>query len=305
MLVMVPALVTVAAVPFGSHINLDPILTPLFGIERGPIPLVIADLNVGIVYVFAITSLAVYGIVLAGWASNSKYPFLGGVRSSSQMISYELAIGLAVVPLLLIIGELQFSQIIEWQRENGWLLLLPLWGPSDAFPGLVGWLFKLLLWPFIIISFFIFATSIFAETNRAPFDLPECEQELVAGYHTEYSSMKFALFFMGEYAAMIVGSGVIVTLFLGGWSLPFMPDGTGEGWGALFWGLVSIGVFLAKVVGFILLFIWVRWTVPRFRFDQLMNLGWIWFFEIATANVLIVALILAIGAAIPGNPVLP
>jgi NADH-quinone oxidoreductase subunit H len=117
--------------------------------------------------------------------------------------------------------------------------------------------------------------------------------------------MKFALFFMGEYAAMIVGSGVIVTLFLGGWSLPFMPDGTGEGWGALFWGLVSIGVFLAKVVGFILLFIWVRWTVPRFRFDQLMNLGWIWFFEIATANVLIVALILAIGAAIPGNPVLP
>ncbi len=293
-LVMVPALVTIAAVPVGGYLNLNPILEPLFGITKDPVKLVIADLNVGIVYIFAITSLSVYGIVLAGWASNSKYPFLGGVRSSSQMISYELAIGLAVVPVLLIVGELHFSDIIQFQRENGWMLLLPLWGTAGDMP----FLLKVILWPFIIISFFIFATSIFAETNRAPFDLPEAEQELVAGYHTEYSSMKFALFFLGEYAAMIVGSGVVVTLFLGGWSFPLLPDGSGEGWGALFWGLVSVGVFFAKVIVFILLFIWIRWTVPRFRFDQLMNLGWVWFFEIATINVIVVAGIIALEATL-------
>ncbi len=285
-LVMVPALVTLAAVPFGGYLNLDPILQPLFGVSKGPIPMVIADINVGIVFVFAISSLAVYGIFLAGWSSNSKYPFLGGVRSSSQMISYELAIGVAVVPVLMITEELRFSGIIEFQREHGWLLFLPFTGST----GDMSLLYKLALWIPLVISFIIFTTCIFAETNRAPFDLPECEQELVAGYHTEYSSMKFALFFLGEYAAMIVGSGVVVTLFLGGWSTFPWGDGSEN----MFIGLLNILMFFAKVIAFILFFIWVRWTVPRFRFDQLMNLSWVWFFEIATANVIIVAILMAL-----------
>lgn len=287
-LALIPALLSVAVAPFGSVLNLDPILEPLFGVTLGAIPMVIADLNVGVVYVFAITSLSVYGIVLAGWSSNSKYPFLGGVRSSSQMISYELSMGLSVIPLFLIIGELNLQQIVQFQRDNGWLIAFFLPG------GEYDWWFKILMWVFIFISFLIFTISIFAETNRAPFDLPECEQELVAGYHTEYSSMKFALFFLGEYAAMIVGSSIVVTLFFGGWSLPWMPDGTAEGWAGIFWGLMNIVVFFAKVIAFIIFFIWVRWTVPRFRFDQLMKLGWIYFFEIATANLLIVAGLLAL-----------
>jgi NADH-quinone oxidoreductase subunit H len=286
-LALIPALLSVAVVPFGSVLNLDFLLEPLFKVRLGDIPMVIADLNVGVVYVFAITSLAVYGIVLAGWSSNSKYPFLGGVRSSSQMISYELSMGLAVIPIFLIIGKLNLQDIVQFQIDNGWLLFFFL--PGGEYP----WLVKLLLWVFIFISFIVFTISIFAETNRAPFDLPECEQELVAGYHTEYSSMKFALFFLGEYAAMIVGSSIVVTLFLGGWSLPFVPDGSAGGWAGLFWGLVNIAVFFGKVIAFILFFIWVRWTVPRFRFDQFMKLGWVYFFEIATANVFLVAAVLA------------
>lgn len=292
-LALIPALLSVAVVPFGSVLNVDFLLKPIIGHSLGNIPMVIADLNVGVVYVFAITSLAVYGIVLAGWSSNSKYPFLGGVRSSSQMISYELAMGLSVIPIFLIIGKLHLTEIVQFQIDNGWLLFLPF-----NFEGPYAWWVKALLYPFILVSFVVFTVSIFAETNRAPFDLPECEQELVAGYHTEYSSMKFALFFLGEYAAMIVGSSVVVTLFLGGWSLPFIPDGSVGGWAGLFWGLVNIAVFFGKVIAFILFFIWVRWTVPRFRFDQLMKLGWIYFFEIATINVFIVAGILAL--TVPG-----
>lgn len=276
-LVLVPALLTVAVIPFGSEMK-------LFGRQ---IPLVIADLNIGPLFVFAISSLGVYGIVLAGWASNSKYPFLGGVRSSSQMISYEIALGLSVIPVLMIFQELNLGAIVRFQDKNGWLLL-PLWGDGLS---LQRWL---LLVP-LVISFVVFTVSIFAETNRMPFDLPECETELVAGYHTEYSSMKFALFFLGEYAAMIVGSGLIVTLFLGGWSIPF-GDMIGLGYEAArdtWWvGLLHVGCFLTKVVAFIFFFMWVRWTLPRFRFDQLMRLGWIFFFEIALFNVFLTALIL-------------
>ena len=276
-LVLVPALLTVGVIPFGSTMQ-------LFGKQ---IPLVIADLNIGPLFVFAISSLGVYGIVLAGWASNSKYPFLGGVRSSSQMISYEIALGLSVIPVLMIFGELNLGSIVQFQDKNGWLLL-PLWGDGLS---LQRWL---LLIP-LAISFVIFTVSIFAETNRMPFDLPECETELVAGYHTEYSSMKFALFFLGEYAAMIVGSGLIVTLFLGGWSIPF-GDKIGLGYEAAqntWWvGLLHLGCFLTKVVAFIFFFMWVRWTLPRFRFDQLMRLGWVFFFEIALFNVFLTALIL-------------
>ena len=213
-LTLVPALLTAAVVPFGSELNFDWLAT--LGLDAAwihkPIKAVIADIGVGPLYTFAIASLGVYGIVLAGWSSNSKYPFLGGVRSSSQMISYEIALGLSIIPVLMIFGDLNLSKIAQYQDANGWLLL-PFWGKGLT----VGrWV---LLIP-IFISFVIFVISMFAETNRAPFDLPECETELVAGYHTEYSSMKFAMFFMGEYAAMIIGSGMAVTLFLGGWSIP-------------------------------------------------------------------------------------
>ncbi|MEX2579033.1 MAG: complex I subunit 1 family protein [Verrucomicrobiales bacterium] len=271
-LTMVPALLTCAVLPFGSR---------LFG-EK----MVIADLDVGPLFVFAIASLTVYGIVLAGWASNSKYPFLGGVRSTSQMISYEISLALSVVPLLMVYGDLNLGRIVQYQAVNGWALL-PLWGEGLS---LKGWLLTI---P-IVLSFVIFTTSMFAETNRLPFDLPECETELVAGYHTEYSSMKFALFFLGEYAAMIIGSGLAVTLFLGGWSLPFgwlAPESVDA---AVPWwhGFIHIGVFFAKVIAFILFFIAVRWTLPRFRYDQLMRLGWVFFFELALFNVVLTALLL-------------
>jgi len=271
-LAMVPAILTLAVIPFGST---------LLGV-----PMVIANVNIGVLFVFAIASLGVYGIVIAGWSSNSKYPFLGSVRSSSQMISYELALGLSVVPIFLIIGKLNLSDIIQYQIRHGWLLF-----PFTAFfhstwSDLVH---QLILWPWMIVSFVVFTISIFAETNRLPFDLPEAETELVAGYHTEYSSMKFALFFLGEYAAMITGSSLIVVLFLGGWHLPGIPDGS-QGW---VWGLVNIGVFFGKVAALLFVFIWVRWTLPRFRYDQLMRLGWIWFFEIALVNIFITAGLLA------------
>jgi NADH-quinone oxidoreductase subunit H len=288
-LVFVPALLTCAVIPFGSELDLS--MLKALGLEGAwlekPIPLVIADLNVGPLFIFSIASLGVYGIVLAGWSSNSKYPFLGGVRSSSQMISYEIALGLSIVPALMIFGDLNLSKIAQYQDANGWLLL-PFWGEGLS---VARWV---LLIP-IFISFIIFVISMFAETNRAPFDLPECETELVAGYHTEYSSMKFALFFMGEYAAMIIGSGLAVTLFLGGWSIPFAPYlGLDFQPGATPWwlGLLHIGCFLAKVVCFVIFFIWVRWTLPRFRYDQLMKLGWLVFFELALANVILTALLL-------------
>lgn len=288
-LVMVPALVTAAVVPFGSELDLSWLAG--FGVSASwiyqPVPLVIADLNVGPLFIFAISSLGVYGIVLAGWSSNSKYPFLGGVRSSSQMISYEISLGLSIVPLLMIFGELNLSKMSQYQDANGWLLL-PLWGEGLS----VGrWV---LLIP-IAISFVIFMISMFAETNRAPFDLPECETELVAGYHTEYSSMKFALFFMGEYAAMIIGSGLAVTLFFGGWSIPFAPylGLDYKAGGTPFWvGLMHVGCFLTKVVVCIIVFIWVRWTLPRFRYDQLMKLGWLVLFELALANVVLTAVLM-------------
>lgn len=280
-LTVIPALITVCVVPFGSDIT-------IFGHTE---TLVIADINVGPLFVFAVSSLAVYGITLAGWSSNSKYPFVGGVRSTAQMISYEIALGLSIIPVLLYFGELNLGAIVQHQAEHGWLLL-PLWGHTAEFPLLE----KLLFLVPALIAFVVFTVSIFAETNRMPFDLPECETELVGGYHTEYSSMKFALFFMGEYAAMVIGSALIVTLFLGGWSVGFGLD---ENIAALhiggfhFGGLIHLSVFAAKLIAFILFFILVRWTVPRFRYDQLMKLGWVIFFEAALINVFLAALIIA------------
>src|SRR6266700_6039245 len=265
-LAMMPAIITIAVVPFGST---------LLGV-----PMVIADINVGILYVFAIASLGVYGIVLAGWASNSKYPFLGGVRSSSQMISYELSLGLAVIPIFLLVGNLRLTSVVRYQIEHGWMIA----------PFVGDWLnpWKWVLAVPMVISFVVFAIAIFAETNRLPFDLPEAEQELAGGYNTEYSSMKFALFFLGEYAAMITGSAIMVTLFFGGWHFPGIPDGS-HGW---IFGLINIAVFFAKVAFLIFIFMWVRWTLPRFRWDQLMRLGWLFFFEIALVNIFLVAAIL-------------
>ncbi len=286
-LTVVPALLTCVVLPFGSELNLS-----ILGIVE-PVKLVIADLSIGPLFTFAIASLGVYGIVLAGWSSNSKYPFLGGVRASAQMISYEMSLGLSIIPVLMIFGELNLTKMSSFQDANGWLLL-PFWGEGLS---LARWV---LLVP-IVISFVIFTVSMFAETNRLPFDLAECETELVAGYHTEYSSMKFALFFMGEYAAMIIGSGMAVTLFLGGWSIPFWPylekiiplqlhytPGTTP----LYTGLLHIGTFFAKVFAFIVFFIIIRWTLPRFRFDQLMALGWKVFFELALANVFLTAVLM-------------
>jgi NADH-quinone oxidoreductase subunit H len=289
---MVPAILVLAVLPFGSS---------LFGI-----PMVIADVNIGVLYVFAVSSLGVYGIVLAGWASNSKYPFLGGIRSSSQMISYELALGLSVIPVFMVCGTLSLPEIVLWQRENGWMVF-PLWAKGLTWDlilsgdiGAIAQTFtagfsiqRVLLWVPMVISFIIFLIAMFAETNRAPFDLPEAEQELVGGYHTEYSGMGFALFFLGEYAAMIAGSGVIVTLFLGGWSFPLIPDGSLPGIPGVLAGLVNIGVFFAKIIALLIFFIWVRWTVPRFRYDQLMKLGWYFFFELALVNIFIAAFVLA------------
>src|ERR1043166_4192503 len=265
-LALIPAIITIAVVPFGST---------LFGV-----PMVIADINVGILYVFAIASLGVYGIVLAGWASNSKYPFLGGVRSSSQMISYELSLGLSVIPIFLVVGNLRLTSVVRYQIEHVWMIA----------PFIGDWtnLGKWLLAIPMTISFVVFTIAVFAETNRLPFDLPEAEQELAGGYHTEYSSMKFALFFLGEYAAMISGSAIIVTLFFGGWHFPGIPDGS-HGW---IFGLINIAVFFTKVAILIFIFMWVRWTLPRFRFDQLMRLGWLFFFEIALVNIFLVAAIL-------------
>jgi NADH-quinone oxidoreductase subunit H len=280
-LAVIPALVSVAVLPFGS---VKAIEIPGWGVTL-PHPGVIADVDVGVLLLFAIASLGVYGIVLAGWASNSKYPFLGGIRSSAQMISYEIAMGLSVVPVFMVIGSLNLSDIVRYQYENGWMVLPFIQG--DWRPDGLHWL----LWPSMVLSFLIFLVASFAETNRAPFDLPESETELVGGYHTEYSSMKFALFFLGEYAAMIVASGLIVTLFFGGWTLPF---GWFAGEEAAWWMLPLQGlVFLGKIACVIFFFIWVRWTVPRFRYDQLMKLGWCVFLELALANIIFVAVILA------------
>jgi NADH-quinone oxidoreductase subunit H len=288
---MAPSLMALAVIPFGSN---------LFGV-----PMVVANVDIGVLWVFAVSSLGVYGIVLAGWSSNSKYPFLGGIRSSSQMISYELSLGLSVIPIFLICGTLNLPDIVKYQIENGWLIS-PIWlkGLSLTginFPLLVSSIFsvnalvKLLLWVPLFVSFVVFMVSMFAETNRLPFDLPESETELVGGYHTEYSSMKFALFFLGEYAAMITGSAVIVTLFFGAWHIPFLPNDPSQfPWlGDLILGIIHIAAFFIKVAVLLFFFIWVRWTFPRFRYDQLMRLGWYFFFEIALANILIVALILA------------
>lgn len=231
------ALCTFAVVPFGSTIT-------IFGRE---IKLLIADVNVGILYVLAMTSLGVYGLTLSGWASNNKYSLLGGLRSSAQMISYELSMGLSVVGVIMIAGTVELDRIVELQS---------------------GWAWNMVLTP---IGFITFVVASFAETNRLPFDLPEAEPELVGGYHTEYSGMKFGSFFMAEYANMITSSAIIVTLFLGGYQIPYAEH---LGLSATWLSILQIFAFMVKVAVMLFFTMWVRWTLPRFRYDQLMNIGW-------------------------------
>ena len=251
-LAVIPSMLVVAVIPFGSQI--------------GQQKMVIADLNVGILYTFGIVSLGVYGIVLAGYAANSKYPMFGGIRSSAQMISYEISMGMSVIPVLLIVGNLNLSRIIGWQSAHGWMVI------------------------YAPVSFVIFLIASFAETNRLPFDLPEAEQELAGGYNIEYSSMKFALFALAENSNMVASSSMMVTLFFGGWTLPFW--GLDHAATSLWMGIVQILVFLAKMLLFMVLFIWVRWMFPRFRYDQLMDLGWRRFVPLALVNILVTAVIL-------------
>ncbi len=278
---MVPALLTICVIPYAST---HPVTLPWGYVMQAPG--VIANVGIGVLLVFAIASLGVYGIVLAGWASNSKYPFLGGIRSSAQMISYEVSMGLSVIPLFLVMGNLRLADVVQYQVDHGWTVLPFL---AAVWP----WhnLGSYVLWIPMLISFVIFLVAAFAETNRLPFDLPESETELVGGYHTEYSAMKFALFFLGEYAAMIVASGLMVTLFLGGWTLP-LPFYMS--WQDQWWSIpIYAFVFLLKMLAFIVLFIWVRWTLPRFRYDQLMGLGWKFILPIALGNILLTGILLA------------
>ncbi|MBK9088510.1 MAG: NADH-quinone oxidoreductase subunit NuoH [Holophagales bacterium] len=254
---MMPALVTFAVIPFGAPLDVT-----IGGVTRH-VPLIIADVNIGILYIFAFASLGVYGIVLAGWSSNNKYSMMGGLRASAQIISYELSMGFAAASTFLVAGSLRLPAVVEWQQTHVW----------NVVPQFVG--------------FLIFLIAVFAETNRLPFDLAEAEAELVAGFHTEYSAFKFGMFFMGEYANIIAASGLVVTLYFGGWSLPGVAF-TGV-WGAL----ASIAVFFAKTLMFIALFIWVRWTLPRFRYDQLMDLGWKVLLPLSFFHLIVVAAFVA------------
>lgn len=274
-MVLIPVLLAFAALPFGPGIGIPHgILTPAEG-AAGPflrIPMVTADLDIGLLYIFAISSLSVYGITLGGWASNNKYSIFGGVRASAQMISYEITLGLSVMGIFLLDQTLNVSEIVRIQSGGVW----------HIFDQPIG--------------FLIFFVSYFAETNRLPFDLAECETELVAGYHLEYSSMKFAMFFMAEYAAMVVAAGLVTCLFLGGYDIPgmdvyAMSQAAKTAWDCSMIGLLGFVSFAVKVCGILLFMMMIRWTIPRFRYDQLMDLGWKVFFPLSLANILVTALV--------------
>ena len=256
---IVAAMIGFAVVPFGT---VGPGSPSLFG---HPLEFQIAPgVDVGIVYVFAVGSLAVYGVILGGWASNNKYSFLGGMRSSAQIISYEIPLGMSILGMVLLAGSLDLNAIINWQDSHVWgIVVQP-------------------------IGFLLFLVSAFAETNRLPFDLPESEQELVGGYHTEYSAMKFGMFFLGEYLHVITVSYLVVVLFFGGWDVPFVTDQSQTGW---LWALLKMGVMAAKVGFMIFFMMWIRWTIPRFRYDQLMDLAWKSLIPLAIVNFVLTAAI--------------
>jgi NADH-quinone oxidoreductase subunit H len=258
MITVAPALVTFAVIPFAA-----PLVTPW-----GVVDMVVADLPIGILYIMALSSLGVYGLVVGGWSSNNKYALLGGMRASAQMVSYEVALGLSLLTILMLAGNVTLTEVVWQQQQLGFWFAIPL-----------------------SLAFILFVVSAFAETNRLPFDMPEAESELVAGFHTEYSGMKYAMFPMAEYAHMVTASALMATLFFGGWDLPgawddafwhdgqlisgFAADGTAIAAVPALWKTaLTFAGFATKTAFFLLVYIWVRWTVPRFRYDQVMALGW-------------------------------
>jgi NADH-quinone oxidoreductase subunit H len=262
------ALISISVVPFGGmqRVTVNGVSVEMFNV---------ADVNIGLLVILGITSIGVYGIALSGWSSNNKFALLGSLRATSQMISYELALGLSLVGVVLRAQSLSLRDIVNSQSAHGMLS----W---NVFGG------------FQFVAFFIYLMAAYAETNRAPFDLPEAESELVAGYHTEYSSMKFAMFFMAEYANMITVSCVATLLFLGGASSPLghlLPDNLG---GPVLAAIFPVLWFVVKVLGFLLLYIWVRGTLPRFRYDQLMSFGWKFLLPLAMANIVVTSLVIAL-----------
>lgn len=254
---MFTSLITSSIIPWGTDLQ-------LFG---RPISLQVAEINIGILFAFGIISIGVYGIMIGGWASNNKYSLFGAIRASSQMISYELAMGISAITIIMISGSLDLRAIVESQHGMNWNIFYQ---------------------PVAFVVFFICAL---AETNRAPFDLPECENELIGGYHTEYSSMKLGLFLFSEYVAMFVSSALMAILFFGGYNFPGM-DYLKDSPNLL--SIISVMVFFAKIFGFIFVFMWIRWTIPRFRFDQLMHLGWKVLIPIALVNMLVTGFVVAL-----------
>jgi NADH-quinone oxidoreductase subunit H len=264
-LAMLTAMLTSAVIPWGDHIE----------IAGRTISLQVADVNIGILYVFGVVSLGVYGIMIGGWSSNNKFSLLAAVRGASQIISYELAMGLSLISLLLMTGSLSLKTIVEQQMQGGW-------------GGFLGW--NIIYQP---IGFLIFLICVFAECNRTPFDLPEAENELNFGYHQEYSSMKLGLYLFSEYVNMFISSAVVSTLFFGGYDIPFVDEiALTATMGANMVALFGFLAFFAKIAFFLFLFIWVRWTIPRFRYDQLMDLGWKKLIPLALANLLITAIVI-------------
>ena len=269
MVALTCALMPMVLYPFGPSITtVDWSFLP-FGLGEGikALPLTIAQVDVGVLFVLGITSVGVYGIALAGWSSNSKYSLMGGLRSSAQMISYELAMGASVIGVVMLAGTLDLNGIINAQINSPFRLFI--------IPQFIG--------------FFVFLIAAFAETNRVPFDLPEAETELVAGFHTEYSALKFALFFMAEYVNMFTVSVMCTVLFLGGWYVPGLGHLVEPG--SIPYALISVGAFVGKICAFLFFYIWVRGTLPRFRFDQLMNFGWKFLLPVALANVIVTTVV--------------
>ena len=286
--ILTPALCGFAVIPWGGHFGKG---ASIFGLWQFPenFPVMVSNASAGVLIAVACAGLATYGVVLGGWASGSKYSFLGGLRATAQMLSYEVPLALSLMTVLLTVGTLNLETVIQTQA-NYFLGFIPRW--------------NIFVHP---VAAVIFATTIFAEANRTPFDLAECESELVGGYHTEYSSMKFALFFLAEYGSMITGSAIMVALFFGGWHLPWLDlaiyHGQHQpyvtGWLGV---LLKFAVYWGKVITFLFFYMWVRWTLPRFRFDQLMNLAWRGLIPLSLAALLITSLFVYLERGTPGHP---
>lgn len=254
---MLAACMTSAVIPWGTYIE-------LFGRQ---IALQVTDINIGILYIFGVISMGVYGMMLGGWASNNKFALLGAIRAASQNISYEIAMGLSIIAVVMVTGTLSLKEMAQWQAGGNWMIM------------------------YQPLGFIIFLVCAFAETNRAPFDLPECETELIGGYHTEYSSMKLGFFLFAEYINMFISSTLLATLYFGGYNFPFMYD-LGLSQNAI--SLIGLAVLFAKIFFFIFLFMWVRWTLPRFRYDQLMRLGWQGLIPLSIINIVITGAVITV-----------